>query len=170
MLKKYNIFVISGIIFTIIVGTLLHFIYEWSGNNAFVGIIAPVNESVWEHMKLLFFPYTVWIIIGYFIYGKRNKNYVISSFIGLIIGLLFIPIAFFIYTSFTGTSYVYVDITIYIISVLLSFLISGYLFKNYNLKPHSNRTIIILWEVIFLLFAIFTVFHPDLLLFKDFSK
>ena len=44
---------IARILSVSLLGTLLHFTYRWSGRNP---LIAPVNESVWEHMKLLFFP------------------------------------------------------------------------------------------------------------------
>jgi hypothetical protein len=54
--KKLLCYIISGVIFTFLAGTLLHFTYEWSGNNFWVGLFSPVNESTWEHMKLLFFP------------------------------------------------------------------------------------------------------------------
>ena len=74
MYRRLNIFLIIGAVFTIITGTLLHFVYEWSGESLFVGIFSPINESVWEHLKLLFFPMSVWILIGYFIFGK-TENY-----------------------------------------------------------------------------------------------
>lgn len=54
--KKLLCYTILGVIFTFLAGTLLHFTYEWSGNNFWVGLFSPVNESTWEHMKLLFFP------------------------------------------------------------------------------------------------------------------
>lgn len=73
MYRRLNIFLIIGAVFTIITGTLLHFVYEWSGESLFVGIFSPINESVWEHLKLLFFPMSVWILIGYFIFGKNSK-------------------------------------------------------------------------------------------------
>ena len=47
---------ITFCILTLILGTLLHFLYEWTGYNYLVGFISPVNESTWEHLKLLFFP------------------------------------------------------------------------------------------------------------------
>lgn len=169
MLKKYNLFVIIGILFTLIFGTLLHFTYEWSGNNSIVGLFAPISESVWEHMKLLFYPYTIWSAIGYFFYGKRNRSYWISAFAGLSLGLCFIPICFFTYVSYTNSFYPAVDITIFLIAVIISFLFSSYLFKNYNLKTFSTKTIIIFWELLFLLFVIFTLYTPDLKIFHNFS-
>ena len=50
--KVFKYEFISTIII-IILGVLLHFAYEWSGNNNIVGLVTPVNESVWEHMKIL---------------------------------------------------------------------------------------------------------------------
>jgi hypothetical protein len=79
MYRRLNIFLIIGAVFTIITGTLLHFVYEWSGESLFVGIFSPINESVWEHLKLLFFPMSVWILIGYFIFGKKFKTYIPSA-------------------------------------------------------------------------------------------
>ena len=62
-IKKIQIF---SIIFTFILGTLLHFTYKLSGNNQLVGVFSAVNESTWEHLKLVFFPMLLTIIIGYF--------------------------------------------------------------------------------------------------------
>lgn len=64
-MKKLKLATVIGIIFVLITGSLAHFVYEWSGNNALAGLFTPVNESVWEHMKLVFFPmllYSVWMI------------------------------------------------------------------------------------------------------------
>jgi hypothetical protein len=41
---------------TALVGTAWHFLYTWLPN-PLVGLIAPINESVWEHLKLLFWPF-----------------------------------------------------------------------------------------------------------------
>ena len=43
---------IAGLIATIIIGFLNHYIYKWSEKSSLVALIAPVNESVWEHLKL----------------------------------------------------------------------------------------------------------------------
>ena len=61
-------FQIISTIFVIIFGTLLHFTYNWSNNNSLIGAFSAVNESTWEHLKLLFFPMLITIIIGYFLY------------------------------------------------------------------------------------------------------
>ncbi|MDD7025196.1 MAG: DUF6512 family protein, partial [Oscillospiraceae bacterium] len=55
-MNKLKCYTITGILFVIITGTISHFVYEWSQNNFILGLFFPVNESTWEHMKLLFFP------------------------------------------------------------------------------------------------------------------
>ena len=50
MSLKTNLF---RFIFISVLGVLLHFTYEWSGDNAVVGLFSAVNESTWEHLKLL---------------------------------------------------------------------------------------------------------------------
>ncbi len=168
MNKKINSYIISGIIFTILLGTLLHFVYEWSGENPIVGLFSPISESVWEHLKLLFYPMSLWIFFGYFKFGKKNKNYVCASLIGLISGLFIIPVLFYAYTAITGQSYLATDIIIFIISICAAFAIMGYILKNYNLRFLTLKAGIFLWELIFALFVIFSIFTPDLPIFKEF--
>ena len=65
--KKYVlIFEIVSTIFIMILGTLLHFTYKWSNNNVIVGTFSAINESTWEHLKLIFFPMLIILIIGLF--------------------------------------------------------------------------------------------------------
>ena len=86
-IKKWQIFVI---IFCLILGTLLHFTYEWSNYNIIVGIFSAINESVWEHLKLVFYPMFIISIIGYFIIGKKVYNYWFAQIVGILTSMLFI--------------------------------------------------------------------------------
>lgn len=168
MKKKLNLYIILGIIFTIAFGTLLHFVYQWSGSNNIVGLFSPVNESVWEHLKLLFYPMSLWIIFGYFKFGKSNPNYISAALIGLISGLILIPVLFYTYTSITLESILPLDITIFVLSIIVAFFIMRYILKNYNLRFLTLKTGIFLWEVLFILFVLFTIFPPNLPIFKEF--
>lgn len=49
-------FCIIGAVVTIVLGILSHFVYDWTGQNFCVGLFFPINESTWEHMKLVYFP------------------------------------------------------------------------------------------------------------------
>ena len=66
ILLLYTIIFIFSIIFTLVLGTILHFTYTWSNNNPFIGSFSAVNESTWEHLKLVFFPMLITVFIGYF--------------------------------------------------------------------------------------------------------
>ena len=59
VLKKFTL---GGILWTLVIGTSSHFFYQWSGENFFVGLVSPVNETVWEHLKLLFFPALLYML------------------------------------------------------------------------------------------------------------
>lgn len=73
--KKILRFQIFSVIFTWILGTILHFLYEWSGDNKIIASFSAVNESTWEHLKLVFFPMLITTIIGFWIIGKDNKKF-----------------------------------------------------------------------------------------------
>ena len=64
-MKQLKRCIIIGTIFVLILGTLSHFFYEWSNDNQIIGLFSPVNESVWEHMKLVFFPMLFYSIIAF---------------------------------------------------------------------------------------------------------
>ena len=75
-LIKFQIF---SAIFAIILGTILHFTYTWSKNNSIVGLFSAINESTWEHLKLLFFPMLITTTIGYFIFKDTFPNFLCSK-------------------------------------------------------------------------------------------
>ena len=167
MYKKLNLYMIEGIIFTALLGTLLHFVYEWTGSNAIAGIFCPVNESVWEHLKLLYYPMSIWIVYGYFKYGRKNPNYVFASLSGIVTGLVSIPVIFYIYTAIAGRNYLAMDIITFIIGICVGFFTMFFILKNFNIRFLSLKWGIIIWEFLFVLFVLFTEFPPSIFLFES---
>ncbi|MBR5139580.1 MAG: hypothetical protein IKV16_00870, partial [Clostridia bacterium] len=86
--RRYTVTVLISAIFAIGLGILFHFLYDISGKSQLVRPFAPVNESVWEHLKLIFFPFVLIMPVEYLLYGKRAYNFFSSKFIGLEIGLI----------------------------------------------------------------------------------
>lgn len=72
---------ISGFLFTSVLGTLSHFFYEWSGDSTFIGLVCPISESAWEHMKLLFFPALLYCFLFKLIYKNAVPNVSLPLFI-----------------------------------------------------------------------------------------
>ena len=169
MQKKNSILIpeIISTIFVMILGTLLHFTYKWSGNNMLVGIFSPINESVWEHLKLIFFPMLITIIIGYFYKGKDFDNYLSSKVIGIIVMLSFTIIFYYTYSGIIGNNYAVIDIGTFFVAVLLGQIVS---YKIMQTRFHCNNLIsIIILVALLLCFVVFTFMPPSIALFKDLS-
>lgn len=154
-----------GIVFTIIVGSLLHFTFELSGDNSFVALFSAVNESTWEHLKLLFFPYMLYTIFEYFYFGNAYPNFITAKCIGVLCGLILIPIMFYAYTHILGTNYFVLDIAIFLLSVLVSYLVScSILTRGY---PQMNTLCALVLTAIAMAFFVFTFYPPKCFLFLD---
>ena len=157
---------ILGAFFIIIVGALWHFLYVWSGNNFLVGLITPVNESVWEHMKLVFWPILLFAILVEYWYLKENNNYLFSLCFQQYFIIIFIICFFYFYTYFTKTSIFSVDIALFIIAVIIAKFISvQILIGKTNIKDWLVSLILIILLGSFMILT--TVYPPKLKLFLD---
>ncbi len=155
-----------GTIFIIIFGTLSHYFYDWSNHNKIIAYFTSVNESTWEHLKLVIAPTFIWMIVEYHFYFN-NPNYFISRFISLIIMLLIIPLIFYSYTKFTKTSILYIDISSFFISIILGQLLFSKLLTYKPTTPFINHLGIIGLLLIFFLYIINTYVPPKNFLYKD---
>lgn len=167
MLKKTHILKLEIIstIFIMIAGVLLHFTFKWSNNNVLVGTFSPVNESTWEHLKLVFFPMLITTIFIYFYEGKNISNYLCAKVQGIILAMLFIIIFFYTYTGIIGTNFAIVDISSFFIAVVLGQYVA---YQKMQLTVSCNKIIpIIVLVVLCLCFFAFTFFPPHIGLFKD---
>jgi len=163
MKKNLFIFELLSTIFIIFLGFILHFLYEWSGENILIGTFSSVNESTWEHLKLLFFPLLITISIGYF-YFKDYPSYLCVKTKGLLLGMIFIVIFFYTYSGILGYNIPILDIGSFIIAVIIS---EYYTYKKINLS-HCNKVVdLIILTVLSLSFFIFTFNPPMIDLFKD---
>ena len=160
--KDIFLFEIISTIFIIFLGFILHFLYEWTNNNIIVASFSAINESTWEHLKLLFFPMLITIIIGTFIF--RNSNYLCVKTKGLLLGLSFILVFFYTYTGILGYNISILDIGSFIISVLIS---EYYSYKKFKYENCNKTLFWIILFVLFFSFVIFTYKTPKIGIFKD---
>ena len=162
-IKKWQIF---ASIFCLILGTILHFTYEWFNYNVIVGLFSTINESVWEHLKLLFFPMLISTIIGYFYKWKVIPNYLCAKVLGIILSMSFIVVFFYTYTGIIGRSFFLLDIASFIIGILLGEYIVYKMLKQKEMCKLEALSIITS-IIILLCFLIFTIYPPILPLFED---
>lgn len=159
-----------GILFCFILGTLLHFAYQWSGENLLVASFSAVNESVWEHLKLVFYPMLLMAIIEYFFVKKVVNNYMEAKTIGIFTAMSFVIVSFFTYTGIIGTHFLIMDILIFIISVILGEWISYRLIKRKNESTIQSKILASLITVFLLIcFVVCTYATPTVNLFRDFA-
>lgn len=165
-MKQLKHYTFIGVIFVLIAGTLAHFLYDWTGKNPVVGFFTPVNESIWEHIKLLFFPmllYSLILILNF----RRNYPCIVSALcLGILAGSLLIPILYYAYTSIVGSDVFVLDIGIFILSTIIAFRLSYKLSLSCRLK-HYTLLLCILTVLVFACFIIFTYHPPRIALFAD---
>ncbi|HCA54729.1 MAG: DUF6512 family protein [Acutalibacteraceae bacterium] len=116
---------IVGFFVVSLLGTAAHDWYGLSGQHPVVSFLAPTDESVFQHLKLLFFPFLLYTFGEFCLFGRKRKGFFLQRMIGLLWGLAAIPVIYYSYTLFTGHSIIAVDILLFYFSVGLSFYISA---------------------------------------------
>ena len=94
-------------------GTLLHFTYDLSGGNKIVGAFSAVNESTWEHLKLIFFPMILFSVFEYFLAKDKGNCFISSKVLGTISGMILIVALFYTLTGITGAELGFINIIIF---------------------------------------------------------
>ncbi len=165
-MKNLKFFIIIGIIIVLVTGSLSHFLYSWSGNNYIIGLFAPINESVWEHMRLLFFPMLTYSLFMIFRF-KETCPCVTSSFLfGTLTGTWLIPSLYYAYTCILGKNIFLLDIITFIFSVILSFWLTYKLSLSCRLKAYTHLLVGLIF-ILFICFVIFTYHPPNAKIFRS---
>ena len=167
MNKKLFYYTIAGILFTDITGTLLHFAYELSGQNPLVALFAPVNESIWEHMKIVFFPSLLFVLSGWAFFCHSTPSFFGSFLTGVLTGTLSITVIFYTYTGILGNHDLILDILTFLAGVLITFCL-GYQLVIQNCRILPIPFLVFLIVTLFVCFVIFTNTPPDVALFNNF--
>ena len=166
MKQASSLWQLAGFALTTLGGTLLHFLYDWTGGSILVAPFSGVNESTWEHMKLLFWPLFLFALIQR-LFFKEQENYWCVKLFGILLGLVLIPVLFYTYNGVFGKSPDWINIAIFYITALLVFLFEWWAFKNDRLQckypPFAFAGICIIG----VLFVVFTFAPPQIPLFQD---
>lgn len=147
----------AGILWTVVVGSLSHFVYHWTGQNFLAGLFTPVNETVWEHLKLLFFPALLYMLWERSRVRDWYPDMFCKDLLGLWAGMLLIPLGFYSYTFLAGRNYLWADIGLFILSVLLTFWIP-YKWRDQELaicRTFWNYRILLLLLITFLVLSVY---------------
>ena len=155
---------LAGFAVTSLGGTLLHFWYEWSGQSPWVAPFSGVNESTWEHMKLLFYPCLVFSLIQGFFF-REEAGFWKVKLRGTLGGLLLIPVLFYTYNGAFGKSPDWLNISIFFVSAASVYYGELRAFRRGTAR--GSILPLVLLGVLAALFVSFTFAPPELPLFCD---
>ncbi len=113
MQKRLLRWELIGFAFTGAVGTLLHFVYEWTGGNPLIAAFCAVNESTWEHMKLLFVPFFLFTMVQFIVFAEPLRSFFAAKAASILLGLLAIPVLFYSLGGMFGKTPDWVNIAIF---------------------------------------------------------
>lgn len=154
-------------LFVAILGTLLHFTYEWSGQNPIVGIFSAQNESLWNHLKLLFFPMLLLTLLQLFLNNDVVDDFIQKRTLGIVSGLIFIIVVFYTTWGISGKLVDWWNITIYYLAVIFAFWVESK--SETTAKKMAQFTAIAILFVITFAFVMFSFNSPETGIFYDLS-
>lgn len=156
-----------GFLFAAVVGTLLHFLFDWSGGNVAAALISAVNESIWEHLKLLFYPMVAVAVIEYFSWGKDVDSFWCIKLMGILLGISLIPAVYYTYTGILGVNADWFNIAIFFLAAGAVYWAETKLFQRKFTCNMRSGVAIALICVISMMFTIFTFLPPQIPFFRD---
>jgi hypothetical protein len=156
-----------GIAVISILGSAFHFLFELSGEWPPVGAIAAVNESVFEHLKLTFWPTLLYAAATYRIIRKDSRNFLIAKTAAVYIMPLTIIVLFYGYTTLTGIESVIIDILIFIIAVAVGQLIGYLILTARQLPMWLKWSSLVLLVGLAFIYGVFTFYPPHIPFFMD---
>jgi hypothetical protein len=108
-----------GALAVVCAGGILHFAYPWSGSSPVVGLFAPVNESVWEHLKLGLWPLGLLTVVEYAAAARKRRSFFPARLAGIACLMVFIVGFYYLYTPIAGTHVLFLDIGSFVVGVVL---------------------------------------------------
>lgn len=166
MKRTISFWQFSGFVFTSIVGTILHFLYDWLNKAVWIAPFSGINESTWEHIKLLFWPMFIFAIVQSFFF-KKYKSFWKIKLRGILLGIVLIPLIFYTYNGVIGKSPDWINISIFFFSVANVYIYETSLFNSDKLLHQTTEFSFAVLCIISILFIIFTFFPPEIGIFKD---
>ena len=159
---------LGGFLFVCAAGTALHFLYQWSGESVAAAPFAAVNESVWEHMKLLFWPMLLWAGAERAVLGGYSRGFWPAKALGTLLGLSLIPALYYTYTGALGVSVMWVDIAIFFVAAAAAFLAeTRMLARDWRCRGGARASALVLLLLLSAAFVLCTFVPPRFPLFRD---
>lgn len=168
-MSEENNWIINGIIPLFMIGAVMHFLYNLTGKLWVVGLISPVNESIWEHTKMVVLPIILWWSLYYLVRGKKlniNKDkWFTGGLISLITSIISIPMMYYFYTSAFGIELFWVDIIILLVAITLGQVLGLHVYK-YS-RGINASVVIVIFIAIVIAYMLLTIYPIKIPIFMD---
>ena len=158
---------VAGFLVTSILGTLLHFLFDWTGGSVLAALFSAVNESIWEHMKLLYYPMFAFAILQYHIWGRERENFWCVKLIGTWAGRALIPVLYYTYSGIFGISVAWLNIAIFFLAAGVSYWLEYQCFQKCSACPIPSGIALGFLGLTGLIFTVFTFLTPHIPFFRD---
>ena len=161
---------IIGVFLIFIFSFVSHFMYELFPNTLF-SVLFPVNESIWEHMKLIVTPVLIFSLIEYIVYKRKNisyNNFILSYAISMILGIIIYLMIYLPIDYIFGHSMIFAISLLFVIFIIVE--IISYYIMNYREIRYSNTIGIILIIFMYVVFGYLTYNPIENDLFYDTQK
>ena len=156
---------IAGFVFTSVLGVVLHFLYDLSDENKVVAIFSAVNESTWEHMKLIFFPMVLFAVFERIF--VREDDFWCVKLIGILFGTALIPVLFYTINGVFGKTPDFVNIAIFFLSAFAGFILEARLLESGWVGCRGRVFSFMVLLLVAVMFGVFTFNPPMLPIFLD---
>lgn len=150
-----------------VIGTLGHFIYTWTNESYIIGLIFPVNESIWEHLKLIFYPSLIYFIIYNACTKKKPKNIVAATAFSIFSGMFYITVIYYTAKGVIGKDVEFINISLYYVAVIITLCRRKKIIEDEKYTSKNMR--VIASSLLFLtafLFAVWSYCPPKLGIFN----
>lgn len=167
MNKKLFKLELLGFLFVSIIGTLSHFFYNWSNESKFIALFSPVNESPWEHLKMLFFPFLIFTIFTAIKMKQCKFNIFFAGYISILLGMWSTLSYFYTFNGIIGGNNTRVNLSSFFVGILVAFIINYILIDKSIGKGSLNNFGLTMFFITAIIFILFTFEPPLLPLFQD---
>jgi hypothetical protein len=158
---------LTGIAVIFLAGSVLHFVFDWTGHWRPIAWFAAVNESVWEHFKLAFWPGVLYAMVECLPLRRSVNNFWVGKGIGLFFMPVVVAVLFYGYTAVLGHHHIAVDILIFFLAVGIGQWVSYRILAAADMGTAVRRGAMVGLVVMAAVFALFSYWPPRAFLFED---
>lgn len=158
---------LAGFFFICGAGSMLHFVFAWTGGWVPAAWLAAVNESTWEHLKMGFWPGLLFALVEYGAFGRGVNNFWLAKTLGLFTIPVAIIALFYGYTALAGRNYLAADISVFFAAAAFGQAVSYGVLKAPAGGQAARRIALGALVALTAAFALLTYFPPKVFLFED---